>query len=101
MPVEPSAWKNLGAGCCQDLDSHRDETLFDGMSGSLASCKEHCARNPACGFVMYGWQDSTWCVAWPRKEGCSALDAGGDGHCGSRGDDGVRSYERKGGVSMV
>lgn len=102
-PASAESWTDLGAGCCSTLDSGRADALFDGvLDGGLAACQARCLLHDDCGYVMYGWSGSDWCVAWPQPSGCSSLDAAGQGHCGSRGDNGVHSYElRRGGLVWV
>lgn len=91
-------WADLGAGCCvTDV-----APLFSGkVEGGASGCQAKCAASgEACGHVSSGWQGGTssWCTIWPSTAAC-ALDAGGAGHCGSRGDDGVRTYSFTGGYA--
>lgn len=86
-------WTDLGSGCCASYKSSM--ALFDGkLDGGLEACKQRCLLKEGCGFVLHGWKDGAgpWCSAWPADAGCDELDSEGQGHCGSRGDDGVHSY---------
>ncbi len=92
-PPPPATWTDLGAGCCGNLMEQRAKALFDGkISGGLAGCQARCSTQSTCGYTIFGWHGSDWCVTWPKSQGCDTLDAGGSGHCGSRGDNGVHSY---------
>jgi len=91
--IPGAIWSDLGSGCCARYDSSM--ALFDGkVTGGLEACKTKCLLKEDCGFVIHGWKDGAgpWCTAWPVAAGCDELDKEGQGHCGSRGDDGVHSY---------
>lgn len=91
-------WADLGLGCCKDESS----PLFDGdLDGGLAGCKAKCLAFDNCGYIVHSWDQgrSARCIVLPESANClpEQLDQGGLGHCGSRGDDGVHSYNFLGG----
>jgi len=94
LPAPKVRWTDLGAGCCSAYAANRKEAIYDGQADGLEDCQSKCARQSSCGFVIHGWKNGAgpWCTAWPTSLGCEELDAGGPGHCVTRGDDGVRSF---------
>lgn len=90
-------WADLGAGCCVT----EIEPLFNGkVAGGIEACQEKCESVKDCGYLSAGYRDGTssLCTIWPESTKCS-LDAGGEGHCGSRGDDGVHTFRFTGGFT--
>ena len=91
-------WKDLGVGCCSDYNTNQ---LFNQKYGSLDAFKQKCLEYANCKFVVHGWNDGNkWCVVISSDATCTKLKSGPN-DCGSRGDNGVHSYEfQKGMVAL-
>ena len=84
---------DLGAGCCSDINSHRQ--LFDGVvTQNLQECKNKCLSfGKQCKFIIHGWKGSNWCTISSPDISCKGRD-GGPSDCGKGGgNNGVHTYE--------
>ena len=88
-------WTDLGAGCCSKRKEFVliNESLKNDDTNDLDACKKKCLGKEKCKFVVYGWKDGNkWCTAYSSDKTCKPLKYGPK-DCGSRGDNGVHSYE--------
>jgi DnaJ-domain-containing protein 1 len=83
-------WAPVGVGCCANLMS---ESVLSETVGGLVACQRRCeAMADRCAYAVHGWAHAPhWCTLMAA---CVEPLLVGATDCGSRGDNGVRTYER-------
>ena len=95
-------WKDIGKGCCSQVDE--TNVLFSGPleSGSLYACKQKCLQHSNCKYVVHGWNDGyKYCHVIGSDAQCRPLQTGHNDCGDGGGDNGVHSYEfQKGMITL-
>jgi len=80
-------WELVGAGCC---DNNYTDEVSSNPVGGLEACQRRCEQNGDCEYAVHGWPHAPhWCTL--LKQCTEPLKTGAD-DCGSRGDNGVKTY---------
>ena len=80
-------WELVGAGCC---DNNYTDEVSSNPVGGLEACQRRCEQNGDCEYAVHGWPHAPhWCTL--LKQCTEPLKKGAD-DCGSRGDNGVKTY---------
>lgn len=87
-PEPDGEWATVGVGCCANL---MEENLLSETVGGLSACQRRCeAMSNTCSFAVHGWAHAPhWCTLMRQ---CTKPLLVGSTDCGSRGDNGVRTY---------